>query len=150
MPRRGVRGFSPTDLRAYRERAKLTLEELADKAGVSVQSLSAWERNVNVPGVKPLGAVAAALRVRVANLIPVPDGDLELDHLRTRAVLTQKDVAERLGVSETVVAQLERGRKQIKADRVNELATIYDVDPSVVEQAWLRTVETRRIRLQSK
>lgn len=149
VARRGVRGFSPAGLRTHRTRARLTLEDLADRAGVSVQALSAWERAVNSPGVKPLGAVAAALRISVSNLVPVPDGRLELDHLRVRAVLTQDEVAIALGVSATVVAKMERGRTPVNPVRAEELAQLYGTQVEDIAAAWDRTNQARKTRLDS-
>ena len=147
MARRGVQDFSPARLRTARGRANLTLEVLADMSGVSVATLSALERNVSQPGVVTIAAIAKALDIHISQLVPVPEARRTLDHLRVYVGLRQDDVAAALGVSTTVVAQMERGRKPVTAERAQQLATLYEVSVDAVTAAWGRTNDARAARL---
>lgn len=51
---------------------------------------------------------------------------------RRRQALTQKDVAERLGVSESMVIKIETGERRTTADEVVALATAIGVDVDLV------------------
>lgn len=44
--------------------------------------------------------------------------------------LTQADIAEKLGMSVTGYAKLERGESQIRVDRLEQIAQILDVEPN--------------------
>ncbi|MGW4354627.1 helix-turn-helix transcriptional regulator [Nocardia sp. NPDC004582] len=147
MARRGVQHFSSARLRTFRDRAKLTLEDLADMAGVSVATLSALERNVSQPSVATLAAIAKALDIDISQLVPVPESRRMLDHLRVQAGLRQDDVAVALRVSSTVVARMERGRTPVNAERAAQLGALYGVGADVVAQVWQRTNDARAERL---
>lgn len=57
-------------VRKAREKANLTQVDLAQKAGLSQSYLSQIEKGVRTPGIHKLTALAAALGVKVAKLIP--------------------------------------------------------------------------------
>lgn len=150
MPRSGVRGFSPATLRRLRTTAEFSLDELGDLAGVSAQSLSAWENGKSVPSARVLAAVAGALRVTVADLAPLRDSELVLRDLRSQAGLTQADVAAALDIGKTRSSDIERGRRVVDDDLVHQLATLYRVPDDLVRQTWVRTCEQRWTRLRNR
>lgn len=47
------------------------------------------------------------------------------EHFRKRADLTQKEVADILGLDQTTVSRWERGRKLPRADRLPRIADLY-------------------------
>ena len=57
--------------RIYQEREKqeMSARELSKKAGLSNAMISLYERNVNVPSIEKLGAIARALNVPISNLL---------------------------------------------------------------------------------
>lgn len=57
------------ELRKYRKTAGLTLQELAERVGVSKQCVYFWEHGIREPGVDRLWALANALAVNVDSLI---------------------------------------------------------------------------------
>jgi transcriptional regulator with XRE-family HTH domain len=57
-------------MRALREKTGLTMEELADKTGVSVATLYSWENASRSPVNDDLLNVAKVLNVNVRNLLP--------------------------------------------------------------------------------
>ncbi len=150
MPRSGVRGFSPAALRRLRSSARLSLEDLGDLAGISPQAISTWETGRIRPSPGMLAAVAAALRVSVADLAPIPEGDLRLSDLRFQAGLTQADVAAALGVGSSRISDIDRGRRPVDDDTVAALAALYKVSPELLQVVWQRTVDARATRLQNR
>lgn len=66
----------------------------------------------------------------------VVDNDLlkvigeKLRELRESNNLSQKDVADRLGVGQTIVAYWEKGERELKATMIDQLATFYQVTPN--------------------
>jgi transcriptional regulator with XRE-family HTH domain len=53
------------ELRQVRERRGLSAREVARQAGISVETLSAWERGRRYPSLQSLEALAPVLRIRV-------------------------------------------------------------------------------------
>lgn len=59
-----------TRVREAREHARMTQIDLAQKAGLSQSYLSQIEKGVRTPGIHKLTALATALGVKIAKLIP--------------------------------------------------------------------------------
>jgi transcriptional regulator with XRE-family HTH domain len=64
-----------TRLRWYREQAVLTQKELADKAGLTVLSISKIEQGYQEPRPSTLRKLAKALRIKPQDLIDDDDAD---------------------------------------------------------------------------
>ena len=74
VSRSGVRLFSGARLRQFRERKKLSVDDLAGLSGVSRQAISTWETGRAKPTPGPLLRVAVALQTTVPDLVPIPSG----------------------------------------------------------------------------
>lgn len=150
MPRSGVRGFSPAALRKARADAELRPDELARLIGVTRQAVTAWESGRSRPSPVTLLALSEALRILPADLAPIRETDLRISDLRSQAGLTQAHVAEALGVSTTVVGDLERGFRQVDTRQVDLLAELYHVAPDRVRRIWQQTYDAVTTRLASR
>ena len=53
----------------FRKRCGYTQKELADKIGVSVQTVSKWENSVSAPDISMLSPLASAFSITVDTLI---------------------------------------------------------------------------------
>lgn len=82
-------------VRELREERGLTVQELADRAGLSKSYLSEIERGVKTVNARRLEQLASALRVRPTDLIADKrlSADLE-EHLALLAQLGPEDLAE--------------------------------------------------------
>ena len=149
VPRSGVRGFRADRLRELRVRAGLSADDLAAKVGATRQAVSTWETGRSTPPPATLGRIAKALRTSVAALVPIPEAQLKLSDLRVHAALSQGDAAQQIGVSTTVLADIERGRKPETEERVELLARAYGVTTQTVVAAWRRTRDARSTRAQA-
>lgn len=72
-----------TILRKYRKQHNITLQELADKTGLSTAYISLLERNINSPTLKNLNAICQALHTTMASLInelEASDDDVMVKH----------------------------------------------------------------------
>lgn len=145
MARSGVRGFRADRLRELRIRAGLSTDDLAARLGVSRQAVSTWETGRSTPPANKLRYIAEELDVSVNALIPIPESQLRLADLRALASLTQVDAANLLGISPTVLGDIERGAKRLGVNeaRAELMADVYDTDLQVVRDAWARTERNR-------
>ena len=143
VPRTVVRGFRPDRLRELRLAAGRTTDDLAALTSVSRQSISAWETGRSVPSPSALCALAATLGAEIADLVALSTDELRLSDLRVLAGLEQSEVAARVGVSVTTLAELERGVRAPAEDRASVLAEVYGVGPAVVWAAAARSAAAR-------
>ncbi len=150
MPRSGVRGFSPAALRKGRADAELRADELARLIGVTRQAVTSWENGRSRPSPVTLLALSKALRMSTADLAPIREIDLRISDLRSQAGLTQADVAGALGVSTTVVGDLERGFRPVDTGQADVLAELYQVAPARVHTIWQQTYDAVTTRLASR
>lgn len=149
VSRSGVRLFSGARLRQFRERKKLSVDDLAGLSGVSRQAISTWETGRAQPTPGPLLRVAAALQTTVPDLVPIPSGEVTISDLRVRVGLTQGEAASGLGISATLLVDIERGRKPLNDSRVDALADLYQVPVDEIRSAWQRAIDTREARLKT-
>ena len=77
--------------RIYQEREKqeMSARELSKKAGLSNAMISLYERNVNVPSIEKLGAIARALNVPIFKLL---DEDVTLYQPYTNLKKEEQDL----------------------------------------------------------
>ena len=103
--------FDADRLRAAREAARLSQAELAARVGADPAIISLWETREVAPTVRNLSRLATALGLKVSDLY-IPDGTAEgtLAGLRVAAGLSQLELAERLGVSQTTISRWERAK----------------------------------------
>jgi transcriptional regulator with XRE-family HTH domain len=67
-----------------RKRARLTQEELAERVGVTTETVSRLERGAVVPSLARLEAVASALGVELVDLFRVLDRESQKDRAMNR------------------------------------------------------------------
>ena len=70
-------------IRQRRKEEKLSMQTVASKAGLSVGFISQVERNITIPSLASLRAIAEVLKQRVSFFIDHSSGDVEIAHFRT-------------------------------------------------------------------
>lgn len=99
-------------MRTLRIARKLTQAQVAEAAGIETSFYGQVERGANTPSVKTLLAVARALKVPPAHLLP--DGGPPLRRRYAAAIITlleplsERDLKLVLGVVSDVVSRLKR------------------------------------------
>jgi len=73
-----------------------------------------------------------------------------ISDLRSQAGLTQAHVADALGVSTTVIGDLERGFRSMDTNQADVLAELYQVDAARVRTIWQQTYDAVTTRLASR
>jgi transcriptional regulator with XRE-family HTH domain len=133
----GAPGFDGRRLRAARRAAGLTQLQLSELVGVHETAVTNWERGERVPRVDRLRVLAAALKVRPADLTDLAeDGPASLQALRVGAGLLQDQVAAGAGLTRTKYAALERGEIASLSGRdAAALARVLGVGVGVVRTA---------------
>lgn len=119
-------------IRELREQKGMTLGEMARRADMSAAHLSEVERGLSAASLKTLDKVAEVLQISTAVLLGSVDCDPlgeRLRRLRERVGLTQKELAEHVGVSHALVGQVETGRLQPSVATLTRLASALGVSP---------------------
>ncbi|MDF3285042.1 helix-turn-helix transcriptional regulator [Gordonia sp. N1V] len=138
-------GFSPETFRRYMQRAGFSAEDVADQIGLSRQSVSLWLAGRTTPSPPSLVRVAELLRVTPADLTPgISRRPATLPDIRIRAGHTQSAAAEAVGISQTVLSQIERGRREMDQAVADKLARLYEVSDADVVEAWELGIARRR------
>lgn len=151
MPRGGSMGFSPVALRRNMQRTGYTAEEVADEIGLSRQSVSAWLVGRTTPSPKSLSRLAQLLGVTPADLTPgIPPDSASLQDMRTRAGLSQSAVAQKLGLLQSLLSDIERGRREFDADTAGKLAALYELPEDEIADAWEVGVARRHDQLAAR
>jgi len=112
-------------LRRLREQKGLTLNELSRKSGVSLAHISEIERGRSTASLKTLEKLAAALEVSTSSLLQAERGESlgsRLRRLREKMGLTQKELADQVGISHSLIGQIETDRIQPSLTTLHRLA----------------------------
>ena len=135
---RGVAGFSGATLRRLRERQrpKMTLDRLAYLTHVSENTVTRWENGHSAPTPDNLRAVAEALGVLPADLLPGRKGrDQSLRDLRILAGKSVDVAARDASLSASALGRFERGSHWPTPAAIKSLAALYKVTTAEIEAA---------------
>jgi len=120
-------------LRLARQRAGLTQQELAHRAGTSQATVAAYERNRKSPGLATLGRLAAAMKARLQIEI-VPEAD---DEHRERPVEElSREEGRSLWLHREIAARVQASPEAAKTLARRNLAGIRDTDRSGRSEVW--------------
>ena len=81
--------YNGKNLKRERKRAGITMDELAEQAGVTQAQISFYERNINAPSIEKLEAIAHALNVPISKLL---DEDVTLYQPHTNLKKEEQDL----------------------------------------------------------
>jgi len=117
-------------IRMMRGEKNMSLQELAQKAGISLSYLSEIERGTVYPALSTLKRVAEGLEVPPAALMG-HEGTLghKLKALREEYGLTQAQLASLAGVTAGLIGQIEQGKVQPSLKTLEKLAEVMGVTP---------------------
>lgn len=117
-------------LRQIREEKNLTLIELGKMSGVSYTHISEIERGKTCASLKTLEKLAKVLEIPTSFFFQLEEnfslGD-KIRRLREKQNLTQLQLAEKVGVSLSLIAQIETGRVKPALDTLYNIAGILGV-----------------------
>jgi len=125
-----ISGSAGRKIRQVREEMGLTLVECSKRAGISYTHISEIERGNVCPSLKTLEKLAKALERPVSYFlkgdIPVTLGE-RVRKLREAQGLTQVKLAAQLGISDSLIAQIETGKVQPSLNTLEKLADTFGV-----------------------
>jgi len=117
-------------LRHIREEKKITLVQLGKRSGVSYTHISEIERGKTCASLKTLEKLAVVLEIPTRYFFQLEEsftlGD-KIRRLRERQNLTQVQLAEKIGVSLSLIGQIETGRVKPALDTLQEIANVFGV-----------------------
>ena len=121
-------------LKELRKEKKLTQKELAEETDIPYRTLQRWENGESQIKPEKAEKLANFFGVSIAHLLGYEDNDFEkanqnrLKELRKEKGLSQKALANELGVSYRTWQYWENGASSIKPDNLKTLCEIFDVD----------------------
>ncbi|MBC7341666.1 MAG: transcriptional regulator [Clostridia bacterium] len=136
-----IKGISLGDkVRLLREEKNWTLNQLAEKAGISISYLSEIERGNVYPAVHTVRRLAEELGVSPSVLVG-QGGALghKIRKAREEQGLTQAELARLAGVSGGLIGQIEHGKVQPSLQTVEKIAGVLGMSPCyfIVEDVGL-------------
>lgn len=117
-------------LRFYREERGMSISELGRQAGLSAAHLSEIERSLATPSLKTLEKLSQVLDIPTGSLLPADLDETmgqKVRRLREAMGITQKELGEMLGVSYSMITQIETDRAQPSLKTLNNLADIFGI-----------------------
>jgi transcriptional regulator with XRE-family HTH domain len=134
---RGSRGWSQVQLAERLQQARgddVPVAEAARQIRTLVVQVSCYEAGRTRPRARAVQALAAALEVDVLELLSA-DAAVTLAALRASHGLTQGAVAAQLGISRSLYAAVEQGRRPVSDAEATKLATVRAVDADRLRRA---------------
>lgn len=141
MAKTSVENFDPGRFRALRQKAGLTITELARRGAVSRGTISQWELGISTPSVETLTVAMEILDAHASEVMNVSPVDLDLKTLRVFAGCTRADVGQCLNLSASAWGDIERGTTPLIPERVLPLAELFGVDRQTVVDAAQKTLD---------
>lgn len=146
-------------IRLLRNRNFLTQAKLAEKAGISLNSIQKYESGKNTPKIENLSKIATALKIDLDTLIEDTDyqkhglnGSLlgnRIKSARVKKRWTQNDLANKIDMSQSMVAFWEKNIRKPKEKTLKRIADAlevphhyFDVTPVGNEfEEWIKEME---------
>lgn len=122
-------------IRELRQNRNLTLQALAERAGLSVSYLSEIELGKKQPSLETIDRLAKALNISreglisdVNNLTNLKLGE-KVSLLRNEHNLSLSELAEKVGISASYLCQIENGKVMPALTTLKNIAKALDTDP---------------------
>jgi transcriptional regulator with XRE-family HTH domain len=126
-------------IRLLRKGKEISLQELAQRSGISLSYLSEIERGAVYPALGTMRRIAEGLSVPATVLIRHGDSAVgrRLKALRDESGLTQANLASLAGVTAGLIGQIEQGKVQPSLKTLEKLASVMGVSPCyfIMEQS---------------
>ncbi|MGB9976666.1 helix-turn-helix domain-containing protein [Thermovenabulum sp.] len=117
-------------IRLFRQSKNLSLEELAELAGISASYLCQIEKGNVLPSLSTLTGLTKFLDIKPEELLNGGNNiGAKLKKLRTERGLTQVELAKKAGVSPALIGQLENGKVEPSIKTLEKLAQALSVTP---------------------
>ncbi|MFH5207898.1 helix-turn-helix domain-containing protein [Antrihabitans spumae] len=137
-PRQALNGFVPAALESARDNAGMTRGTLARKIGVDPTTIHGWETGRSHPTPDLLARAAEELGILVDALVDIDPDQRTLTDLRVLAGLTQRQLADRIGLSQPTVGRIERGEARLTDPAAELLASTLGLPLPIVRDAHRR------------
>lgn len=135
--------FDARGLEQARQAAGLSRLELAERIGTDTDVIRLWEEGGARPGVKNLLRIANSLGLEIRDLYqPEVSRGGTLQDLRVSAGLSQRDLARKLGTTQTAVSRWERAVALPTWAEITAYSEALDIPRTVIAGAIDVTVET--------
>lgn len=138
-------------IRSFRQKRNMTLQELAQKANLSVSYLSEIELGKKQPSLETIDKLSQALNISREGLISTSSTALGLGAkillLRQEKNLSLSELAEKVGISSSYLCQIENGKVMPALSTLKSIAKALDAKPeSLMASTSLVGYKIKKIR----
>jgi len=134
-----IRTFSGEKLRDARQARGWSRGRLAIAIDKTVTSIAAFENGQRSPAAKTLHDIASALEISPGELLNLPRVDWGMAEYRIVVGLDQRDVADRAGMSPSLLSQIESTYERMSPTHQRTLARLYGITEDEISAAWERS-----------
>ncbi|WP_337825287.1 helix-turn-helix domain-containing protein [Amycolatopsis sp. A1MSW2902] len=143
-------GFSPSRLRAARERRGLSILDLADLIGMTRSSVHKWEAGDVAPDPRRAKKAADVLGVPLQALTDLVDDEIGLAERRALNGMTARDLSRESGIDSATLSHIESGHRRPSEHQAAALAAVLGLGPAELQALWERTRARRMIELRRR
>jgi transcriptional regulator with XRE-family HTH domain len=134
-----IRTFSGEKLRDARVARGWSRGRLAIAVDKTVTSVASFENGQRSPAAKTLQNMALALGIEPGDLLSLPRADWGMAEYRIVVGLDQRDVADRAGISPSMLSQIESTYERMNPTHKRALARLYGISEDELSAAWERS-----------
>lgn len=134
-----VRGFDRGQFALLRNEKGWSFQKLHQISGIHASQLSRYESGAKVPSPESLQRLARAFEVRPEELTSIAAGERTLGDLRELAGFSQLGLAKHLGLTLSVLRELEQATGDLTAQFASELSEALGVGLEEVREAYQRS-----------
>lgn len=134
-----VRGFDRGQFALLRNEHGWSFQKLGRISGIHASQLSRYESGAKVPSPDSLQRLARAFEVRPEALTSIAPGERTLGDLRELAGFSQLGLAKHLGLTLSVLREIEQATGDLTAEWAAELSEALGVGLEEIREAYQRS-----------
>ncbi|MDO2987021.1 helix-turn-helix transcriptional regulator [Mycobacteroides abscessus] len=134
-----VRGFDREQFALLRNEKGWSFQKLHQISGIHASQLSRYESGAKVPSPESLQRLARAFEVRPEELTSIAAAERTLGDLRELAGFSQLGLAKHLGLTLSVLRELEQATGDLTVEFASDLAQALGVGIEEIREAYQRS-----------
>jgi len=126
-------------IQEHREKNRLSQEMLAEKLGVSRQSVSKWELNQALPEIDKIVAMSKLFQITTDELLIPPQTSVELRVVKVETYDDVNKIIEMVQENKTVIINFEDTDEEVKKQIIDKVTVEIDVIGGYIARTAVNT-----------